>query len=173
MGLGPVGRKATLVLPRFPVIDNLALACANCRHIAIPQVHQRPGTGTEYKDRPVCKTRPGPRAVASARPCSRGAILRYNEIDMSNTSEITEAEILEKVVVADQPGLSPDVARLILDLHFNSDADERIRSLLKEKNAGKITETESAELDKYLRVGQFIDLLQAKARLSLRSAGSS
>ncbi len=92
---------------------------------------------------------------------------------MSNTSEITEAEILDKVVVADQPGLSPDVARLILDLHFNSDADERIRALLKEKNAGIITETESAELDKYLRVGQFIDLLQAKARLSLRSAGSS
>jgi hypothetical protein len=90
-----------------------------------------------------------------------------------NAPIVTEAEILDKIVASGEPGLRPEVARSILELHFNSDADARIKALLKKNSADKITEAESAELDKYLRVGQFIDLLQAKARLSLRSAGSS
>jgi hypothetical protein len=92
---------------------------------------------------------------------------------MAESTVITEADILDQIVVSDEPGLRPEVARSILDLRFNSDADSRIKALLKKKNAGKITDPESAELDKYLRVGQFIDLLQAKARLSLRSAGGT
>lgn len=91
---------------------------------------------------------------------------------MPESPAITEADILDQIVVSDEPGLRPDVARSLLDLHFSSDAEARIKALLKKKNAGKITDVESSELDKYLRVGQFIDLLQAKARLSLRTAGS-
>jgi hypothetical protein len=92
---------------------------------------------------------------------------------MPESPAVTEADILDQIVVSDEPGLRPDVARSILDLRFNAHAESRIKALLKKKNAGKITDVESAELDKYLRVGQFIDLFQAKARLSLRSAGSS
>jgi len=91
---------------------------------------------------------------------------------MTQTPTISEADILDKIVASGQPGLRPEVARSILDMHFSSDADERIKSLLKKNNSGTITDAERAELDKYLRVGQFIDLLQAKARISLRSAGS-
>ncbi len=92
---------------------------------------------------------------------------------MPESPTITEADILDQIVVSGQPGLRPEVARSILDLRFNSHADERIKALLKKKHAGKISHAESAELDKYLRVGQFIDLLQAKARLSLRATGTS
>jgi hypothetical protein len=92
---------------------------------------------------------------------------------MPETPTITEADILDKIVASGQPGLRPEVAHSILELHFGSEADKRIKSLLKKNNSGTITDLERAELDKYLRVGQFIDLLQAKARLSLRSAGSS
>lgn len=92
---------------------------------------------------------------------------------MAESNLITEADILDQIVVPGEPGLPPEVARSILDLRFRSDADQRIRALLKKKNAGELTDAESAELDKYLRVGQFIDLLQAKARLSLRAAGLS
>ena len=35
-------------------------------------------------------------------------------------------------------------------------------------NKGTISDTEQEELDKYLRVGSFINLVQAKARLSLK-----
>jgi hypothetical protein len=40
------------------------------------------------------------------------------------------------------------------------------------KNAGTITAAEESDLHKYLRVGQFLDLMQAKARLSLKSPAS-
>ena len=90
---------------------------------------------------------------------------------MPESATITEADILDKIVVHGRTGLHPDVARSILDIQFGPDADERMKSLLKKNNAGKISESELAELEKYLRVGQFIDMLQAKARLSLRSSG--
>ena len=41
------------------------------------------------------------------------------------------------------------------------------KSTTSENNKGTISESERATLDKYLRVGQFLDLMQAKARLSL------
>jgi hypothetical protein len=91
---------------------------------------------------------------------------------MSESVTITEADILDQIVVRGRAGLHPDVARSILDIQFGPDADERMKSLLKKNNAGTISDSERGELEKYLRVGQFIDLLQAKARLALRSAES-
>jgi hypothetical protein len=88
---------------------------------------------------------------------------------MAHAPAISEADILDQIVVAGRPGLRPEVARSILDMHFSPAAQKRIRALLKKKNAGTITEKDEIELDKYLRVGQFIDLLQAKARISLKS----
>ena len=35
-------------------------------------------------------------------------------------------------------------------------------------NRGMITDAETSELEKYLRVGMFLDLIQAKAHVSLR-----
>ena len=42
-----------------------------------------------------------------------------------------------------------------------------------DKNSkGTITDAERAEMEKYLRVGTFLDLIQAKARVSLQHCGS-
>jgi len=49
-----------------------------------------------------------------------------------------------------------------------STTQPRIRELLQKNSAGTITAAEKADLEKYMRVGQFLDLMQAKARLSLR-----
>jgi hypothetical protein len=92
---------------------------------------------------------------------------------MAEASTITEADILAEIVAPDQPGLSPESARSILELQFTDEADQRIRGLLKKNNDGTISEAERAVLDKYLRVGQFLDLLQAKARLSLQRSESA
>lgn len=89
---------------------------------------------------------------------------------MSNRSAITEADILEDVVVPNQPGLSLEAARSILALRFNETAQAHIRDLLDANNRGVLSGAEQAELEKYLRVGQFLDLLQAKARVSLAQA---
>ena len=85
---------------------------------------------------------------------------------VSTSSTVTEADILAEIIAPDKPGLDPDAARAILRLQFNNHARERIRQLLDANNRGKISDAEHAELQKYLRVGQFIDLMQAKARLS-------
>jgi len=86
---------------------------------------------------------------------------------VSSSSAATEADILAEIIAPDKPGLDPEAARAILRLQFNKHAGERIRQLLDANNRGNISDAEQAELQKYLRVGQFIDLMQAKARLSL------
>ncbi len=90
---------------------------------------------------------------------------------MATSTTITEAEILEHVVSPVQGGLPPDAARAILQLKFDKDAAKRIRQLLQKNNRGTLSAEERITLEKFLRVGKFIDLLHAKARLSLKEAG--
>jgi uncharacterized protein YnzC (UPF0291/DUF896 family) len=86
---------------------------------------------------------------------------------------ITEAEILTQVIAPDKPGLPGEVARAILDLRFNRSAVDRMHELAERNNLGTLTGAEHEELEKYVRVGSFLDLIQAKARLSLKNLGSS
>jgi hypothetical protein len=76
-------------------------------------------------------------------------------------------------VAPDRPNLSPESARSILELRFTERATLRMRELLDKNNKGTISADERSELDKYLRVGQFLDLMQAKARLSIQQSGLS
>ena len=93
---------------------------------------------------------------------------------MNNSSHtLTEADILSEVVAPGEPTLSQEFARAVLSVRFNDGATNRIRELLQKNNAGTITSTERADLEKYMRVGQFLDLMQAKARLSLQPTGSA
>jgi hypothetical protein len=57
---------------------------------------------------------------------------------------------------------------MVLRLRLSDSAQERIRELLQRNNAGTLASTDKAALDNYLLVGQFLDLLQAKARASLQ-----
>ncbi len=82
---------------------------------------------------------------------------------------ITEAHILEQLVMPDQPGLSPETARAILDLRFGPSALSRMDELAEKNRLGTLTEAERQEMEKYLRVGSFLNLMQAKLRQSLAS----
>lgn len=86
---------------------------------------------------------------------------------MGRTTPITERDILERVMSDGNGALSPAAARSLLTLKFPAGDTRRIRSLLRKNNAGTITAEERLALEKYLRVGQFLDLLHAKARVSL------
>jgi hypothetical protein len=92
---------------------------------------------------------------------------------MANATLITEADILEQVVNPAVADLKPEAARTLLKLRFNSAATKRIRQMLEKNNRGTISEAERLTLEKYLRVGQFLDLLHAKAKLSLKNNGES
>jgi hypothetical protein len=85
----------------------------------------------------------------------------------------TEADILSEVIAPDRAGLSPECARSMLELRFTENATKRMGELLDKNNKGTINAEEREELEKYLRVGTFLDLLQAKARLSLLQSGAA
>ena len=86
---------------------------------------------------------------------------------------LTEAEILIDVINPESGDIPPSIAKEFVKLRFSDEANQRIRELLSSNKAGTISNIERDDLDKYLRVGQFIDLIQAKARLSLVSSGES
>jgi len=92
---------------------------------------------------------------------------------MSVESTISEADILEQVIAPDSPGFTPEVAQSLLKLRFGDEAQDRMRVLMDKNNKGASTDAEQAEMEKYLRVGMFLDLIQAKARVTLKQAGPS
>jgi len=85
----------------------------------------------------------------------------------------TESEILAEVIAPHQGDLSVEVAHSFLSWKFTDEAVARMTSLAERNGRGAITAEERQELENYLRVGSLINLLQAKARLSLSSAGRS
>jgi hypothetical protein len=86
---------------------------------------------------------------------------------MAIATPITEAEILERIIETREATLSPEAAQSLLALRFPSQDTNAIRKLLRKNNAGTITAPERIALERYLRVGQFLDLLHARARLAL------
>src|SRR5262245_7097705 len=80
---------------------------------------------------------------------------------------LTEAEILERIISADGASMSAGAARSFLRLKFPHRDATRIRQLLRKNNLGTIDAEERTALEKYLRVGQFLDLLHARARVAL------
>jgi hypothetical protein len=92
---------------------------------------------------------------------------------MNACDSVTEADILDQVVESGESGISPEVARAILGLKFNPQAVQRMNELAEKNRQGTLTADERAVLEKYLRVGNFLNLLQAKARLSLAAPPAS
>ena len=92
---------------------------------------------------------------------------------MKQSRLVTEAEILSEVVGPSRGDMTPAVANSILDLKFGATATSRIRALLKANNRGTISSEQRVELEKYLRVGQLLDLLRAKARLTLEARNAA
>lgn len=86
---------------------------------------------------------------------------------MATAPPISEGDILERVLAAGDAPLPPDVARALLDLKFPPADTNRIRALLRKNGSGTIAAPERLALEKYLRVGQFLDLLHARARAAL------
>ena len=83
---------------------------------------------------------------------------------------LTEAEILADVLTPDQGDLSADVARAVLRWKFSRRATTHINKLAQRNQNGAISAAEREDLEKYLRVGSFLNVLQAKARRSLAAS---
>ncbi len=87
---------------------------------------------------------------------------------MPDTIDISESEILSEILAVDHGDLSPEVAHSVLRWKFPSRTAKRITQLAQRNQCGTITTSERETLERYLRVGSLINLVQAKARLSLQ-----
>lgn len=83
----------------------------------------------------------------------------------------TEAAILSRVIQPDHDDLPLAAARVLLKLEFTADDRQRMHELAVKNQDGKLSSAEQKERDGYLRVGRLLDLLGAKARLSLKNRG--
>jgi hypothetical protein len=78
-----------------------------------------------------------------------------------------EAEILERVIAPGERVLSRSAAEVLSALAFPQADIDRMNHLAEKNRAGEAAPEEAAEMERYSRVGNLINLLQLKARRSL------
>jgi hypothetical protein len=83
-----------------------------------------------------------------------------------------EAAILGRVIQPDRDNLPAAAARALLKFEFTAEDRRRMHELAVKNQDDALTSAERRELDAYLRVGRLLDLLAAKARLSLKKRRS-
>ena len=92
---------------------------------------------------------------------------------MITTQNTTTTDILAEMIRPADPTFQVEFAKHVLTWKLNSETVTQVRDLLWRNNAGTISSDEKETLQKYLLVGQFVDLLQAKARESLQHSASA
>jgi hypothetical protein len=78
-----------------------------------------------------------------------------------------DAELLTSVVAKNAPRMRPEEAQLILNWRFSDAEVERMHELAQKNRDDTLTMSEREELHSFLRVGQFLNILHAKALASL------
>lgn len=87
----------------------------------------------------------------------------------SSTSELA---ILSRVLEPRKPTFSPAAARHILALDFSQDDKDRMNALAAKARAGTLTPAEEIAISNYERIGHLLNILQSKARRSLKHRGT-
>lgn len=88
---------------------------------------------------------------------------------MDSLQTPNESEILSRVIAPQNGNLTGQVAEALLGLQFPKDDTSRMNELAEKNRRGEITESELDEMERYSRVGNLINLLQSKARRSLKN----
>jgi hypothetical protein len=79
-----------------------------------------------------------------------------------------DVDILEEVVSPHSGTLKATVSKAFHSLEFSPHQHDEIHRLLDKNNEGTITTRERSRLEGYVRVGNFLNLLKAKARNSVK-----
>ncbi len=82
-------------------------------------------------------------------------------------------EILFRAIRPSEGDLPPEASRWLLRVRLTAEDRERVNGLAAKARAGTLMPEERAELDEIERVTSFLELMQSKARLSLKNAGLS
>jgi len=78
-----------------------------------------------------------------------------------------EAEIWARLMRAQKSQLSPEAAEFLLSVNFDEEDRRRMLDLAQRSEGGDLTPEEEAEFDSYLHVGNFLAIMQSKARIAL------
>ncbi len=86
---------------------------------------------------------------------------------MSTVVANSFAEVWERTIQPSQANLTPDAARYFLQLRFDAKDLGRMNELAATARTGSLTPEQEHELENYMQLGWFLDLMKSKARLSL------
>ncbi len=87
---------------------------------------------------------------------------------VQGTTGSNEAAILMRVIRPEKDDLPDEQAKALLRMKFEQDDLDRLHELVVKNQDDELTATEKQELEDYLRVSAFLDLMHAKARYSLQ-----
>ena len=80
----------------------------------------------------------------------------------------TESAILTRLMRPEQDNLPTEAAEALLRMHLDRFDLERLHELVTKNQDDALSAAEYGELESYLRISSFVDLMHAKARRSLR-----
>lgn len=80
----------------------------------------------------------------------------------------TESAILSRVIDSDRGHWPPEASRAVLSLSLSAEDREKMNSLAAKAAAGTLTTDEEIEIEGYRHVCRLLDLLKARARVSLK-----
>jgi len=78
--------------------------------------------------------------------------------------------MFEQLAEVDVRSLSPESARMFLQLSFNHSQQRRMDELSEKASQGTLTSDESRTLDESIPIGNLLAILQSKARRALKQA---
>ena len=81
-----------------------------------------------------------------------------------------EAAIWARLIQSQPDDLTPDTARYLLSLGFAEGDRGRMQELADRAQAGVLAESEAAEFDSYLHIGNLLAVMQSKARAVLANS---
>jgi hypothetical protein len=79
---------------------------------------------------------------------------------------VHESSIIERLI------FTRDKAEAILSLAFSPEDRERMRDLMDRNNKGALSGEEQSEMESFRRIGTFLGILQARARVFLETKGA-
>ena len=92
---------------------------------------------------------------------------------MSSSPRTDEASILSRAIAPDSGTWTPSVAHGILSLTLSSSDRDRMNELAARARDGSLGVDEQLEIESYRQACRLLDLMKAKARLSLKQAGET
>jgi hypothetical protein len=121
-----------------------------------------------------CPAQPFPR-LSNTIPSSRITYLSLLTYDAGSIYDNgighdrqNEAAILSRVIRPEKDDLPDEQAKALLGLKFEQSDLDRLHEPVVRNQDDELTPAEKEELQDYLRVSAFLDLMHAKARYSLR-----